>query len=271
MATQEGIISYSGKLGDTVGYRRGRELYARKLNTHCTLTDETKKSGAEFGYGSKACVLVKHALAPLMLRPFKAGLHNRLAEAFRKVIRSGPLAKKGQRTVYDGNATLLANFEFNTNRHLGSLLDLDFKANYEEGKLNLVLGEMDWLQVLRKPDKAGGLVLNLGVAFLDFAAATYDLKLAPPIKISSSAAFKGGSLNIEVPATREQLILVVVNLYFEREKEGWLIDQQLYQAGKCLAALQLRNGQLVVFEPEPAVQQTPPEKPVPNLVWDLNG
>ena len=271
MATQEGIISYSGKLGDTVGYRRGKELYARKLNTHCALTNETQKSGAEFGYGSKACVLAKHALAPLMLRPFKAGLHNRLAEAFRKVIRSGPMAKKGQRTVYDGNVALLAGFEFNTKQYLASLLPLNFKLDYNEGKLNLAFDAIDWLALLRKPDKAGAVVLNLGVAFLDFTAATYHLKLAPAIKITNNAAFKGGSLNMEVPAAKEQLILVVANLYFEREKECWLIDQQLYQAGKCLAALHLRNGQLVVFEPEPAVQQTPPEKPVPNLVWDLNG
>lgn len=76
---------------------------------------------------------------------------------------------------------------------------------------------------------------------------------------------------MEVPAAKEQLILVVANLYFEREKECWLIDQQLYQAGKCLAALHLRNGQRVIFEEEPLAQQALQEKPMPNLVWNLNG
>ncbi|MFC5284821.1 hypothetical protein [Pedobacter alpinus] len=107
MAEQEGVLPYSGKLGDTVGYRRGKKHFKRAKPASYQPGEESQKSSAEFRTGSKACAILKQAIKPLILKHFRLELHNRLSAKLREIIRTGPIDKKGKRGVLDGDLKLL--------------------------------------------------------------------------------------------------------------------------------------------------------------------
>lgn len=272
MATQDGLISYSGKLGNTVGYRRGKKHFNRSLPKEYNLSESSKNSGTEFGHGSTACKLTKTAFAPLMLRPFKRTLHNRLSEIFRKVIRSGPSVMKGQRSVFDGNISLLKGFEFSDKAKLESIFKPSPKINLANGEIKLDFPSFTWDSLMGIPDHAERAVLSLGLAFLDFKNNIYDFNPAPELRIDKKSDFPGGSLVLPISEANELAILVMMTIFFESGtgKSNSKIDNQLYQAGAFLEAIHLRDGKAVIFEQEELPEETLSNESVPALVWSLN-
>jgi hypothetical protein len=258
-------------LGNTVGYRRGKKSYSRLLPKAYNLSEESIKSGTEFGFGSTACVLTKSAFAPLMLRPFKKNLHNRLSEAFRKVIRSGPPAMKGKRGVFDGNIGLLKNFDFSDKVKFEDIINILPHIELVNKELKMDFPGFNWDSLMRFPKNAERAKLGLGFGFLDFNNNTYDFKLAPELSIDKSNDFPGGNLVLPIPEAEELAVLVMMNIFFEdsTSQNAFKIDNQFYQAGIFLNAIHLRNGEMVIFEQEEIPKAKEKDKWAPDLVGIL--
>lgn len=272
MAKQTGFNSYSGKLGDTVGVHRKGGNFVRTAPKSVNMSENSLKSSKEFGYGSSACALIKKAFDPLMLRPFKGTLHNRLSEALRNVIRSGPTVMKGERNVFDGDLKLLKGFEFSDKAKLKNFFAVLPEVRLLNKELKLVLPNFIWKEsLIKSPDKADYVVLGFGFGFLDFKNYTYVLELAPELRVGKKESFPGGSLSFPVPDAEEQAILIMMNVFFESisGKHRSKIDNQLYQGGAFLEAIHLRDGEVVAFEPEELREKYEKEKPVANLVWKI--
>lgn len=270
MAKQIGFNSYSGKLGNTVGVYRKGNSFVRTAPKSVNRSENTLKSSQEFGYGSTACALIKKAFDPLMLRPFKGSLHNRLSGALRNVIRSGPAAMKGERNIFDGDLKLLKGFEFNDKAKLAGFFTVLPKAELLNGELILTFPEFTWNKLLVKsPAKAEYVVLGFGFGFLDFKNYTYKLELAPELRVGKNEYFPGASLSLPIPDMEEQAILVMMNVFFGRISEGSFskIDNQFYQAGAFLDVIHLRGGEVVHFEKKEVCEVFEEEKPEVNLVW----
>ncbi|ADY51104.1 hypothetical protein Pedsa_0523 [Pseudopedobacter saltans DSM 12145] len=272
MGEQTGLISYSGKLGNTVGVRKKGGNFVRTVPKSVNMSENSFKSAKEFGYGSTACALIKTAFDPLMLRPFKGTLHNRLSEVMRKVIRSGPITMKGNRNVFDGDLSLLKGFEFNDKVRLNSFFRTLPEVGLVDKELRLSLPKFIWEELLTKvPAKANYVVLGFGFGFLDFKNYTYQLELAPELRIGKEEHFSGASLSFPVPDTEEQAVLVMMNVFFESATEKYRskIDNQLYQGGAFLEAIHLLGGEVVTFENEEPHEVSEEDKPVGSLVWKM--
>ena len=272
MARQTGIIRISGKVGNTVGFARGGEEFTRATAKPYDLAEESKKSATEFGRGSTASSLVREAFSRMLLPAFRKDPNNRLAEKFRRVIRSGPSSKKGKRGVFDGNVSLLNGFEFNPYTAFKKLAFFQPKAELTAKAINLSVPEFSWQRDVQAPEKATSLILGAICGSFDFRMNRYETIQAAELIIEKGQSFAGAGLQVPIPEAEEQVILVMLTLNFASTggKNLLKIERRDAQAGTILAALHLKNGELVVFEEEALFPEYHTQPVVPVVNWQVN-
>jgi len=250
MAEQQNLFSYSGKLNDMVGYRRGGKYFLRKKANPYVLHQESQKKAKEFGLASKASVLLRKALGHLFLSPFKINLHNRLSKIFGEIIRSGIASENGERQVFDGHLGLLKGFEFSGVRSFDRLVSLMPSCNVMDKEVWIDLGSSDPDFIKDKPAKAERIRLMIGNAWIDFTNANYNTLNASPVLHRIGTPFKGGRLKVSIPQEGEWALVVMVTVCFDRDSSGPLsmIGNKRYQAGKIAGVLHFLDGNLVERE-----------------------
>lgn len=262
MGRQNGILPYVGKLGETVGYRRGKAHYTRKKTASYQPSEESLKSANEFGKGSSASALVRKAFKPLFFAPFEENLHSRLAEIFRKVIRSGPAALKGNRSVYDGNVSLLKGFECSTYAKLETLCKQWPTLTLDHQQLKVDFLPINIQKQLKWPPKADKALFMVGFAAFDFEQLSLQYQSSEPLILKKTEDFEGGQLAFNIPEQKEQLLMVMMNICYGNNS---IINNRKFLACAIIDAFHLKDGQLVLFEPEEKIQA--PEEPLaPELV-----
>lgn len=119
MARQKGIILYSGKLIDQVGYYRKnkkgqKEWWTRRAPEHVRQTAATRSAAIDFGTASKCSRLVRHALRPWLQYYGYHFDHNRLNKAFIDVVNADKDHKTGFKVPSHHNMQSLCGFHFNS-------------------------------------------------------------------------------------------------------------------------------------------------------------
>ncbi|MDR6569851.1 hypothetical protein [Chitinophaga ginsengisegetis] len=66
MAKQTGIVLFTGKLENQVGYRRNGIYFIRAMAQSVRQTGATRQSAREFGIASTKAKLIRHAIGPLL-------------------------------------------------------------------------------------------------------------------------------------------------------------------------------------------------------------
>lgn len=262
MGRQNGILPFVGKIGDTVGYRKGDTHYIRKASASYQPTAESLKSATEFGKGSSAAALVRKAFNPMFFSPFKERLHIRLSEVFRQIIRTGPEALKGKRTIYNGNIALLKGFECSTYANLKDLCRALPQLNLEEKQLSLEFLPMQPAKEIRFPKSNSQAVFQAAFTAFDFEEASFEYQVSAPLPIHTSEDFNGAQLEFPIPNKKEQVLIVMLTLHFE---DPIIIENRKFLAACILDAFHLRDGVLVNFENE-EVPITTEKTPEPTLL-----
>lgn len=268
MAIQQGIMPFSGKMGEQVGVRRNGKLFIKKATRSYEVTQESKKSGKEFGRGSSASALVRQAFEPLILLRFKADLHNRLSERFREVIRSGPVLNKGNRRVTDGDISFLRGFEFSSYARFHKLVSFSPEVSISATSVSVTIPAMTWKEGLNAPPNATRAVLGLAVGFFDFESGTSQKLLCGDLVLEKQTPFEGANVVIPVPKN-DQVVMVMMNLFFGDivGQQISRIDNRLYQAGIILDAAHIRKGKLVQFIPEELPEKQVRSAIQPDISW----
>lgn len=99
MAKQTGIVLFTGKLENQIGYRRNGNYFIRAMAQTVRQTSATRRSAREFGMASQKGRLIRHAISPLLDMIPDNTCVNRLNKA---------LIKAGNNRLQD-----LAGFRFN--------------------------------------------------------------------------------------------------------------------------------------------------------------
>ncbi|QEK52705.1 hypothetical protein FYC62_14320 [Pedobacter aquae] len=272
LAEQKGLFRFSGKLGNTVGYTRGKKYVQRSKPASYQASEESIKSSLEFGYGSKACVLLKEAFKPLLLKSFKGTLHNRLAEVLRAVIRSGPLAIKGKRKIFDGDVSRLKAFEFNANIPFHKLCSKLPQVSLSATEVYLKLDTIVWQEHIQAPASATQVKIGLVCSFVNFNDDSYNSILVGAIKIKSGETLKGASLSIPIPQEEEMAMIIVANIYFESTNYGaeYIMGGKKFEAARIIEAVHFKDGKPYVF-----IQEDIPnpvkliDQVKPDVFWDI--
>jgi hypothetical protein len=113
MAKQNTILKYSGKLGDQIGYRRGKQYFLRQASAVVRQTTATKRAAKDFGTASKCSRMIRHALQEHLLHCYDSSLTNRLNKVFGEIIRADDTHLAGTRIPLAANMDALAGFQMN--------------------------------------------------------------------------------------------------------------------------------------------------------------
>ena len=138
MARQKGIIKLKGTIGDITFYKTQDGHLAREkggIDANRIANDpafqRTRENGSEFGRAGKAGKILRTALRAVLINSADGRMVSRLTQQMIKVIQADAVSVRGLRNVLDGEAELLAGFEFNIRGKLGTSLFAPFVASID--------------------------------------------------------------------------------------------------------------------------------------------
>ena len=113
MARQQGVLSFTGPLGDMVGYRRNGKYLLRKRPLFVRQSPATKLAAKDFGTASKGAALLRHALYAELHRHYDSELITRLNKTLADAMRKDKYYAVGERRLNVSNMQAFRGFRFN--------------------------------------------------------------------------------------------------------------------------------------------------------------
>ena len=178
MARQKGVILLEGKVGNLSFYRNEGQYLARtkggvdgdRIKNDPAFV-RTRENGQEFGRAGAAGKLLRNALRLLLLNSADKRVTGRMTRELLKVIQADTTNDRGERTVVDGDLTLLENFEFNNRSKLGATLFMPYTVTIDRaaGTLDLNVPAFIPLNVVAAPSGATHMKFKIAGAEVDFA------------------------------------------------------------------------------------------------------
>ncbi len=138
-------MKFKGRIGDLSFYKSPDGYLAREkggVDGERILTDpvfqRTRENGYEFGRAGVGAKLLRNSIRSLVKNASDRLVVGRLNKEMVRVVKADTINGRGERTISDGDITLLEGFNFNDNAKLGSI----FFAPYTKS-INRVTGVMD--------------------------------------------------------------------------------------------------------------------------------
>jgi hypothetical protein len=182
MARQDGVIKLTGQMGDISFYKskdghlvrqKGGIDGARIKNDPAFA--RTRENGIEFGRAGAASKLLRSALRMLIANVSDNRMANRLTQLMVKVIQADATNTRGARNVIDGEAMLLAGFEFNQNGQLNKTFfaPYTFQIDRASGALRITIPPFVPMNLITAPPGATHFKLVSGAAEVDFEKGSF--------------------------------------------------------------------------------------------------
>ena len=240
MARQKGIIKLKGTIGDITFYKTKDGHLAREkggIDASRIASDpafqRTRENGSEFGRAGKAGKILRTAFRALLLNSADSRMVSRLTQQMVKVIQADTTSVRGLRNVIDGEAELLAGFEFNIGGKLGTTLFAPFVAtiNRVTGDIILDLASFVPLNMIAAPSGTTHYKVISAGAEIDFEAETFVSSNSEtailPWDINASVAINHS--NPVTPASTKPLFLALgVEFYQEVNGQMYALKNASY-------------------------------------------
>ncbi|HAT81139.1 MAG TPA: hypothetical protein DCS17_07070, partial [Flavobacterium sp.] len=182
MARQKGIIKLKGTIGDITFYKTKDGHLAREkggIDASRIASDpafqRTRENGSEFGRAGKAGKILRTALRTVLINSADSRMVSRLTQQMIKVIQADVTSDRGLRNVIDGEAELLAGFEFNIGGKLGTSLFAPFVANIDRatGEISVTVPSFIPANMIAAPSGTTHFKIISAGAEIDFEAETF--------------------------------------------------------------------------------------------------
>lgn len=182
MARQKGIIKLDGTIGDITFYKSKDGFLAREKGgipadriANDPAFQRTRENGAEFGRAGKAGKLLRTSIRGLLQNASDSRMVSRLTQQLVRVIRTDDSNLRGQRTVMEGDMTLIDGFDFNLNGKLGTTLYAPFTSVIDRvaGTLTANLPAFIPMNMIAAPGGATHFRIISAGAEIDFENETY--------------------------------------------------------------------------------------------------
>lgn len=230
MAQQKGIIRIEGTLGGMTFYKSQDGYLVREkggVSKDKIANDpnfqRTRENGAEFGRAGKAGKLLRTALRAQLQNASDARVVSRLTTDFLKVIQADATSPRGMRNVIDGEAELMAGFEFNINGKLGSTLYAPFTSTIDRatGALTVDVPSYVPINMIAAPGGATHYkIVSAGVE-IDFENETYTVDVNESAVLAWDAtASTALSLANTVTSASTHPLFLVLGIEFYQEVNG---------------------------------------------------
>ena len=182
MARQKGIIKLKGTIGDITFYKTKDGHLAREkggIDASRIKSDpafqRTRENGSEFGRAGKAGKTMRTALRTLLINSADGRMVSRLTQAMVKVIQADLTNDRVLRNVIDGEAELLAGFDFNIGGKLGTTLFAPFVGNIDRASRDITVDIAPFvpLNMIAAPGGSTHFKIISAGAEIDFEAETF--------------------------------------------------------------------------------------------------
>jgi hypothetical protein len=182
MARQKGIIKLKGTIGDITFYKTQDGHLAREkggIDASRIKNDpafqRTRENGSEFGRAGKAGKILRTAMRAVLINSADGRMVSRLTQKMVQVIQADVVSVRGLRNVIDGEAELLAGFEFNIRGKLGTSLFAPFVATIDRatGDIIVDLASFIPLNMIAAPSGTTHYKIISAGAEIDFEAETF--------------------------------------------------------------------------------------------------
>ncbi|WP_316832916.1 hypothetical protein [Pedobacter aquatilis] len=269
MATLNGIVRFSGQLGDLVFYKRGKKDVVRQKTSAYQLSEKSRKSAHDFGEASRNAAYIRKAFAPMVKSYGYGDLHNRLNKRLVAVFATVPAANAGNKRLADGNVALLQGFEFNAATRLERLLHLLPEIHLlNPGSFQLLLPKVETGMLLRVMPKADFAVLQVMVFNFNLNNGQYEIIQVNDLQVAmAEKTFPGAKLSLPVEPDGDRVLLVAIGISYV--EDGSRRNDRRYFACQLVHCLHLRDGVEVVFETPVKERVVVKEERVDGVRWEL--
>src|ERR1043165_9825679 len=145
MAKQSGIFPIEGTL-DNVTFLKTKDGYIVKKKTAISAEriatdpafERTRENGREFASAGKGGKLLRSSITPLLKNTADHRMVSRLQRKLMECLQMDTTNARGERTLVDGDLSLLMDFDFNINGKLSTILFAPYTAS-----INRVTGALD--------------------------------------------------------------------------------------------------------------------------------
>lgn len=142
MGKQTGLLKFTGRVGDLIGYRVGKQHYVRSMPAEVRQSPRTKISSRYFGKASTLGAAMRHAMDPLLDIRYERAMGNRLNKALLNVLREDDLHQ--QKHFIPRHFRGLEGFSLNQHANLSNVLTVtpSVSRNYD-GSIEVNLPAME--------------------------------------------------------------------------------------------------------------------------------
>ncbi|QHS61166.1 hypothetical protein [Chitinophaga agri] len=219
MAKQNSLITFTGKLGNIIGYCRDGQYYLRSMPEKVRQTNATRQAAKRFGIASKQAALIRRAVGPDLDIPCDGNHVNRLNRAF---LLAGI-----------GNTKGITGFRFNQHTGIEQFLPVAPRFT-RDGVLHIPA------QTMPQYRQFTALEVKVIATRVDFASRRIIGVDAAMTVIPAMGVFTGTTLSVEVPGNG--MLVVIVQI---RALNGDVpTNNRHYQAADIIAVLEPQTKQV---------------------------
>jgi hypothetical protein len=207
MAKQTGIIKLNGTIGGISFYKTADGHLAREKGgvdksriKNDPAFQRTRENGSEFGRAGKGGKVLRNAIRVLLQNAKDKRVVSRLTKDLVAITKTDTTNERGERTLQDGNLSLLESFEFNLNGKLGATLFATYTKGFDRVSGDATIDIAAFSPTIRIAAPAGTTHFKvvMGVAELDFenevslfendetAVSAYDSANTTPIALTAT-------------------------------------------------------------------------------------
>lgn len=230
MAKQTGIIKLKGTIDDIAFYKTADGHLARAKGgvnrdkiLHSPAFARTRENNAEFGRAGRGGKLVRSALRSLMQNAKDRRVVSRLTTLLLAIIKTDPVNKRGQRTLDDGNLSLLEGFDFNINGKLDTTFFGLYTPAFDRvtGDVTIAIDAFTAAERITAPSGTTHYKMAIGATELDFENKVFvynemDMGIQP----YDSSPVMATTLTAIVTPNSTLPVLAVLGIEFYQEVNG---------------------------------------------------
>jgi len=226
MAIQEGIIKFTGALGDLCFYksddgyigRRKSGISGKRLKEDPVFV-RARENGAEFARAGKAVRIIRTVFGPQLRRFADRRMTGRLIRSLMRVVQADPINRRGLRSVIDGDVRLLEGFEFNASCRLRQslLTPLTSTFNRVTGSVMISIDSFFAVEFIRFPSGATHCKIIAVTAEIDFNGGSHVTSSSESDRISLTSQSQSITFHQSVTPGSVHSIFVAVGIVFYQQ------------------------------------------------------
>lgn len=213
---------YKNKIDGYLARKKGG-VTKERIETDPTF-DLTRKNMAEFARAGFASKVFRRLFRSLLSRTADKRMIGRLTREMVKVLREDPVNLRGQRTVIDGDASLLQGFQFNVNRTLDEAVLVDITASIDRatGAVTVDIPAIAPTADLAIPEGATYFRFKTGAAAIDFEGQTSAVVTSVSADLPVTGEVQGPlQLNLALPPGSAHPLFLICGIEFlQKTKAG---------------------------------------------------